>query len=145
MNRFDSLKTEQTSSKSFHDFINTSNTNNTLGFFMFYAPWCGHCVKKKKFLNELVNKFGKFVKCHTYNCVALAPTDTFCKKILKFPTMYMVHKGNKYHVTDILDIMIILVAATNSMNIKEVIEAFRTNKFMIDDDKEADIVERLNM
>ena len=134
---------EQTSSKSFHDFITTSKKNDKIGLFVFYAPWCPHCVSKREFLTDLVKTFGKIVKVHTYNCVALAETDEYCKGIKKFPTMFMVHKGNKYQVRDVLEIMVSLVAMGNSMKTSEVLEVFRDKGVAIDDNKKKDVVANL--
>jgi thiol-disulfide isomerase/thioredoxin len=144
-NLFDSLGVEQMSSKSFHNFIESSKKNNKIGLFMFYAPWCTHCVKKGPFLKTLIEKFNNLVKVHTYNSVALADTDTFCKDIKRYPTLYVVHKGNKYETRDLLEVMIALVAISNSMKVRDVIDKFRENNYHIDDKKKIDISSHLKL
>ena len=144
-NLFNSLGVEQTSSNSFHKFLESLKKNNKIGLFMFYAPWCPHCVKKGPFLKTLIEKFNNLVKVHTYNCVALANTDTFCKDIKRFPTLYVVHKGNKYETRDLLEVMIVLVAISNSMKVQEVIDKFRENNYHIDDNKKNDISSHLKL
>lgn len=144
-NVFDSLGVEQTSSESFHKFLESSKKNNTIGLFMFYAPWCPHCVKKGPFLKALIENFNKLVKVHTYNCVALADKDKMCSNIKRFPTLYVVHKGNKYETRDLLEVMIAMVAISNSMKVQEVIDKFRENNFPIDDNKKADISSHLKL
>jgi len=144
-NLFDSLGVEQMSSKSFHNFIESSKKNNKIGLFMFYAPWCPHCVKKGPFLKTLIEKFNNLVKVYTYNSVALADTDTFCKDIKRYPTLYVVHKGNKYETRDLLEVMIALVAISNSMKVREVIDKFRENNYHIDDKKKIDISSHLKL
>lgn len=144
-NLFDSFGVEQNSSKSFHNFLESSKRNNKIGLFMFYAPWCPHCVKKGPCLKALTEKFNKLVKVHTYNCIALADTDTFCKNIKRYPTLYVVYKGNKYETRDLLEVMIALVAISNSMKVHEVIDKFRENNYHIDDNKKMDISSHLKL
>lgn len=144
-NLFDSLGIEQTSSESFQKFLESSKKNNKIGLFMFYAPWCPHCVKKGPFLKALTDKFNKLVKVHTYNCVALADKDKMCRDVKRYPTLYVVHKGNEYEPRDLLEVMITLVAISNSMKVQEVIDKFRENNYPIDNNKKDDINSHLKL
>ena len=119
-NLFDSLKTEEDSCDSFENF-EKNNADDKLHLFMFYAPWCVHCKRKKKFLNGLINNYNNDVKVHTYNCERLKGKDKSVEQIQGFPTFKMGYKKNKSD-TDLLEFVVFTVALATKFTIKKVID-----------------------
>ena len=119
-NLFNHLKIEEDSCDSFENF-EKNNADDKLHLFMFYAPWCGHCKRKKTFLNGLINNYNNHVKVHTYNCERLKGKDKFVEKIQGFPTFKMGYKEYKGD-TDLLEFVVFAVALATKFTIKEVID-----------------------
>lgn len=119
-NLFDSLKIEENSCDSFKNFKEMSD-DGKLHLFMFYAPWCGHCKRKKTFLNGLINNYNNHVKVHTYNCERLKGKDKFVENIQGFPTFKMGYKKNTSD-TDLLEFIVFAVAIATKFTIKKVID-----------------------
>jgi thiol-disulfide isomerase/thioredoxin len=117
-NLFDQLNIEEESSDSFINFKTNSN-DNKLHLFMFYAPWCGHCKRKKSFLNNLVRNHSSNLKVHTYNCERLK--DKFIESINGFPTFKMGYKQKTYD-TDLLEFVVFAVALSMKHPIEQVID-----------------------
>jgi thiol-disulfide isomerase/thioredoxin len=137
---------EQDSSDSYLQFIKSSKNNNLIGFFMFYAPWCPHCKDKKPFLNTLHNKkYKKIVKIHTYNCDKLKENEKENKfiqdNIKGYPTLKVVHKGKSYDISDILELIILIVTISDkSKDMAQVIKSLRDNGITIDDTKGHELI-----
>ena len=125
-NLFDNLKIEEDSCDSFENF-KKNNADDKLHLFMFYAPWCGHCKRKKKFLNGLINNYNNDVKVHTYNCERLKGKDKFVENIQGFPTFKMGYKKNTSD-TDLLEFVVFAVALATKFTINEIINEMQKSK-----------------
>jgi thiol-disulfide isomerase/thioredoxin len=132
-NLFDKLNIEEDSSKTFTDFEKINSDDGKLHLFMFYAPWCGHCKRKKKILTNLVNNYSRHVKVHTYNCERLKEYDEFAKNINGFPTFKIGYKKRKDD-TDLLEFMVILLALIMKKTINEIINEMRDDKSKLKDE-----------
>lgn len=119
-NLFNHLKIEEDSCDSFKNFKETPD-DGKLHLFMFYAPWCGHCKRKKTFLNGLINNYKNHVKVHTYNCERLKGKDKFVENIQGYPTFKMGYKKNTSD-TDLLEFVVFAIALATKFTIKEVID-----------------------
>jgi len=122
-NLFDHLNIEEDSCDSFKNF-KTNPDDKKLHLFMFYAPWCGFCERKKNFLTNLKNH--SKVKIHTYNCERLKGKDKFVETINGFPTFKMGYKQKTYD-TDLLEFIIFAVALATKYKIKEKIDETQKN------------------
>lgn len=119
INLFNHLNIEEESCDSFKHFKD-SKDDGKLHLFMFYAPWCGHCKRKKHFLTNL--KTHNKVKIHTYNCERLKGQDKFVEQISGYPTFKMGYRQKTYD-TDLLEFIVFAVAlATKHTTIKEIIK-----------------------
>ena len=109
---------EEDSSESYVNFKN--NNDNKLHLFMFYAPWCGYCKRKKPFLNNLINNHSNKIRVHTFNCEKLKEKDKFIQSINGFPTFKMGYK--KTYNIDLLEFMLAAVAITTKATIQNTIQ-----------------------
>lgn len=118
-NLFNALNVEEESCDSFTNFKLIPD-DNKLHLFMFYAPWCGHCKRKKPFLNNLVKNYSKNIKVHTYNCEKLKETDKFIENINGYPTFKMGYNKKTYE-TDLLEFIIFAVTLTMKNTIEHIV------------------------
>ena len=125
-NLFDHLKTEEDSCDSFKNFKEMPD-DGKLHLFMFYAPWCGHCKRKKPFLNGLINNYNNHVKVHTYNCERLKGKDKFVENIQGYPTFKMGYKEYKGD-TDLLEFVVFALALATKFTINEIINEMQKGK-----------------
>ena len=107
------------------DALQKIEENKKLHLFMFYAPWCVFCERKKNFLTNLKNH-SKNIKIHTYNCERLKGKDKFVETIKGFPTFKMGYKQKTYD-TDLLKFIIFAVALATKYTIKEIIDEMQKN------------------
>lgn len=140
-NLFNDLNIEEESSKSFTNFEKINSDNEKLHLFMFYAPWCGYCKSKKKFLIDLVNNCSRNVKVHTYNCERLKDYDKFAKNINGFPTFKMGYKKNKDD-TNLLEFMVILLALIMKKTVNEIINEMRDDKSKLKDELKKELEDK---
>jgi thiol-disulfide isomerase/thioredoxin len=110
------------------------------GVFFFYAPWCGHCRKKKKFINALYNTFGrskKIINVYAFNCEDSKVKEQLEQnkdklKIEGFPTMKIKtqntenkdKKMKEYTLNSPEELMIYLVAITNNIPVDKIKKEF---------------------
>lgn len=123
-NLFNHLNIEEDSCDSFKHFKD-SKDDGKLHLFMFYAPWCGHCQRKKNFLKNL--KTHNKVKIHTYNCERLKGKDKFVEQISGYPTFKMGYRQKTYD-TDLLEFIVFAVALAAKYTIKEIINEMQKSE-----------------
>ncbi len=123
-NIFDNLNIEEDSCDYYRNYKNTKD--NKLHLFMFYAPWCGHCKRKKPFLTNIVNNYGNKIQVHTYNCERLKESDSYIKNINGYPTFKMGYKQKTYDI-ELLEFVLVAVAITLKIAMKNVIDKMLEN------------------